>query len=552
MKSPFRLLLDLFKSRFFENDLASPDGGFETNIWQVLGFLGTPGFLVAFFQMPAFMELAIQPPGPDVDWRLRVARLFFPAYSFAVTGFVTLFEWEMLFPDRRDFLILATFPVRLRELFGAKFAALGMFLLIMAAAVNCFPTLMVPVFSMAVPQVRAAGGFRVAAAQIAATAGASAFGFFAIAALQGVLINVVSPRIFRRISPSIQMCGMSAMVLILLSFPIYAMLLRTTAAEHPQRLWFFPPFWFCGMYDLFSPHGDPLFASLGRFGAQALLVAAAIFALAWGLGFRRYYRRTLESEDTSSRGPLRIRTSGLIRLPEERAIFAFIGWTLARSAKHRMFLATYISVGVSVGLLATIAVRAGRIGISQEGLRSVPFLIVFFVVSGFRAAFQFPAELASNWLFRITEANWGETSRSATRKRVLISGVVPALLLLLPLEIWGWGWQAGLLHSAFQFASGALLIEVLFWSFGKVPFTCSYFPGKFNLALLGGLYLYGFTNYSFRMADLESAIDGHSVRAVAFFAVCGVTMYCFWRRRPLDSEVRFDAAEPYIQTLDLT
>ena len=115
MKTPFRLLLELFESRFFENDTVAPEGGFETNIWQVLGLLGTPGFFVAFFLMPAFMELAIQKPGPAVDWAIRIHRLFFPAYSFAVTGFVTVFEWDMIFPDRRDFLILAPFPVTPRR-----------------------------------------------------------------------------------------------------------------------------------------------------------------------------------------------------------------------------------------------------------------------------------------------------------------------------------------------------------------------------------------------------------------------------------------------------
>ena len=44
-RTPFRHLLELFQGRFFENDAVSPDGGFETNIWQVLGFLASPGDL---------------------------------------------------------------------------------------------------------------------------------------------------------------------------------------------------------------------------------------------------------------------------------------------------------------------------------------------------------------------------------------------------------------------------------------------------------------------------------------------------------------------------
>lgn len=205
MKTPFRLLLDLFRARFFENDAASPTGGYETNIYQLLGFLATPGLIAAMFLLPDFAWLAHLPPSPSVDWQIRLHRLFFPAYSFAVTGFVTVFQWDMIFPDRRDFLILGSFPIRLRQLFAAKFAALGLFLLATTAAVNFFPTLMFPVISVIVPQIGAAGLPHVIAVQIAATSGASVFAFLAVAAFQGVLINFASPAAFRRISPSIQM-----------------------------------------------------------------------------------------------------------------------------------------------------------------------------------------------------------------------------------------------------------------------------------------------------------------------------------------------------------
>ena len=190
--------------------------------------------------------------------------------------------------------------------------------------------------------------------------------------------------------------------------------------------------------------------------------------------------------------------------------------------------------------------------LSEDGVRAFPFLIAFFVISGFRAVFQFPAELASNWLFRITETRWAEISRSVTRKRVLISGLAPVLLLLLPTEIAVWrGWRVPL-HTVFQFAAGALLIELIFWTFDKVPFTCSYFPGRTNLSILFVLYLYGFTNYSFQMADLELAVEHRALYAVLFFTAAAVLLTLSWRRHPAPSAVRFDASEPVIQTLDLT
>ena len=104
----------------------------------------------------------------------------------------------------------------------------------------------------------------------------------------------------------------------------------------------------------------------------------------------------------------------------------------------------------------------------------------------------------------------------------------------------------------FQLATGALLIELLFWNFDKVPFTCSYFPGKLSLALLAGIYLYGFTEYSFRMADLESALDSRPWFALVFLTLSTGALTLLWRRNSSAADVRFDGNEPDIQTLNLT
>lgn len=550
--SNFRLLFDIFRGRFLGNDTVTPEGGFEANVSQIVGAIATPGLFVAIFLLPIFNRLSVQSPSPDIDWTVRGYRLFFPAYSFAVAGFATVFQWDVLFPDRRDFLVLAPFPIRLRELFLAKFAAIGVFLLTLIAAVNLFPTLLLPVFSMAIPKIGAVGILRLTATQIAATVGASLFAFLAVAAFQGVLINLTTPAFFRRVSPLIQMFGMSLTIVALLTFPVYMLLLRPMAETHARWLYFIPPVWFDALYDLFLPGGDPGFARYGVLAGEALAAAFIVFALSWAFGFRRHYRRTLESEDTSSRAPSIPLIGRSIRSPEERAIFDFSGRILARSTKHRLFLATYISVGISFGLLVTLTVHAGRLGISRDGLRAFPFLIAFFVVSGFRAALQFPAELASNWLFRITESQWTEVSRRATRKRVLAGGLLPAVTSMLPFEIAFWGWRTGAMHFLCQLTGGALLVELLFWSFNKVPFTCSYFPGKVNLALLSAFYLYGFTTYSFHMADLERWIDRNYILGLWFFVLSANVLAFCQRRRPKASAVLFEAGEPVIQVLDLS
>src|SRR5271156_4805410 len=109
----------------------------------------TVGFFVAYLTLPAFLELSFQKTRtPAIDWSLRNFRLFFPALSFAVIGFATVFQWDMLFPDRRDFLIVSLFPVPLRQIFAAKFGALGIFLGSLIGALNFFPTLASALFCL--------------------------------------------------------------------------------------------------------------------------------------------------------------------------------------------------------------------------------------------------------------------------------------------------------------------------------------------------------------------------------------------------------------------
>jgi hypothetical protein len=303
------------------------------------------------------------------------------------------------------------------------------------------------------------------------------------------------------------------------------------------------------------PHPDPLFVSLGVFGLKALAAAIALFCVTWATGFRRHYRRTLESDEIREQ-KISVGLSSvfefLLRSPEERGIFCFSGQMLARSTKHRLFLATYWSAGVALGLLVMIVFKGGRPGISPDGLRGFPLLVTFFVISGFRGSFQFPAEPAANWLFQLSESGWGEMARLAARKRVLVSGLIPIVLLFMPLEITAWGWSAGLFHSVFQLIAGALLVEVFFWRFDKVPFTCSWFVGAADLAYLAGLHLFGFTTYSFTMAGLEKRLENEPSTAGVLFAITAILLALAWRRRGAVAPVRFEAGDPEIQTLDLT
>ena len=141
---------------------------------------------------------------------------------------------------------------------------------------------------------------RLVLAHIAAVMGASAFAFFAIAAFQGVLINLTSPRLFRRSRPIVQMCGMSLTILSLLTYPIYMQLLRHAAVTSALALAVSARLVPRSLRPLSAEPARPLRRAWHLLPVHACRRYRA-FAITWSIGFGRHYRRTLESEDTRPR-----------------------------------------------------------------------------------------------------------------------------------------------------------------------------------------------------------------------------------------------------------
>ena len=76
--------------------------------------------------------------------------------------------------------------------------------------------------------------------------------------------------------------------------------------------------------------------------------------------------------------------------------------------------------------------------------------------------------------------------------------------MLTPFEIYFRGPWLAFIHITFALALSLVLLEVLLVWFRKIPFTCSYFPGKTSMAVMALLYLAGFVIYAGTMATLES------------------------------------------------
>src|SRR5215472_15002662 len=130
----FPALVRHFFSRFFDKESHSPQGDPEAGVVQTLGILAAPGaFFVLLFRPLSF-----------TGWDLVAVRYLFVSFSMVVMGFIMVFEWDALFPDRRDYQVLTPQPLRLSTIFLSKTAALALFLGMFLVDINFFGVLFWP------------------------------------------------------------------------------------------------------------------------------------------------------------------------------------------------------------------------------------------------------------------------------------------------------------------------------------------------------------------------------------------------------------------------
>jgi hypothetical protein len=111
------------------------------------------------------------------------------------------------------------------------------------------------------------------------------------------------------------------------------------------------------------------------------------------------------------------------------------------------------------------------------------FLMMFFMVAGFRSVFALPISLTANWVLRTTQLKPTEDYVAATRRTLLVLAVAPVWLLCAALAYRMSPTLQAFGHLAVLALLGFVLVEVSLIHFYKVPFTCSYLPGKANFQL---------------------------------------------------------------------
>src|SRR3954447_1304905 len=207
-------LVHHFLERFFNHETASPDGDAKSRLILIAMSTGLPPFVVAIYLWPVYHPLWPPNAGPPPYWTQVNHHFFFVMYSIVAMGIITVFEWDLFFPDLLDVFVLGTLPVPARRVFLARVAAIAVFVLGFLFDANVLAPVVLPMATDPPNLLRFVAG------DVVAVAAGGLFVAAFIVALQGVALAVMGERMFRRISLAVQGLAVTLLVMMMLLFPV--------------------------------------------------------------------------------------------------------------------------------------------------------------------------------------------------------------------------------------------------------------------------------------------------------------------------------------------
>ena len=417
--------------------------------------------------------------GPRPYWSQVGDHYFYVVYSMVVMGLVTIFEWDLLFPDLLDVFVLSPLPTRARKMLGARVAAI--FILLGAALFdsNFLAPLVLPA-AVDPPHL-----LRFWVAHLLAVAASGTFGAAFFLALEGSLLGLLGDPLFRKISLWLQGVFVWGLLTLLFLYPAMA---GTLAGLTGSRFaaWL-PPFWFLGIYQrvLDGPSTPAVFVRLAHIGWTALMAAIALAVASYPLAWWRKTRSLVEGTAKRERRnwaavPVRWSVHATVaRTPAGRAVWQFIGQNLLRIPRYRMVLVMYGGMGIAL-LFATVtrvSLQHGRLAFffSPEGVRASVPIVAFWTVSGLRSTFLAPADQRGRWIFRVILGKAGPAEVGAARRWVFLWSALLSLTVAGCACLFGapdshrWTFAADQLLVALGWS--LILTDLFFLNVTTIPFT---------------------------------------------------------------------------------
>jgi hypothetical protein len=474
----FRVLYRVFLLRIVDVEVLSTDSDPVKLLGQLAALLAAVSFM---FTAPLILVGAKL---PQVDlWTMEHLLI---ATTMVMVGIFSVLTWDAIFPDRRDLLVLAPLPVRPQALFVAKLSAMAVALSLSILALNIFSGLVWP-FWFSPEASGATGAVRSITAYWLTVVASAIFMFCSVLGVQWGTAQLLTRQKFLRTSAFLQVLAFCLFLSVYILEPSLESVQALTDPKNQRLLTWLPSYWFLGLFQELNGSMNSAYAPLAARAHIALTVSIFGAGTAVSLSYFRTLRKIVEEPDIL---PSSRRTKWRPHLGSSvlSAVVLFSVRTLLRSRQHRVILSFYLGVGFAIvlayvkpsfsqrdTLFATITAQ------SVVPLLAASLLMMCFTVVGIRAVFAIPVALRANWIFRITETYTVSKYLSAVRSSLIVLACVPVWVVssILFLAIWPPRLAVG--HLVILGLTGVCLAELCLYDFRKIPFTCSYLPGKANI-----------------------------------------------------------------------
>jgi hypothetical protein len=494
----FRILFRNFLFRVVDLDLLSAHAQGDAN--KLLGRMAAiPVMLGSALAIGLFMS-----GDNGLDWAQRQVaawgmEYFFVATTMLVAGVFAILSWDSIFPSRNDVLVLAPLPVRAETMFAAKVAASGAALILAVAALNGLVSLVWPL-ALAPPThgifdlFLTLAIYRTFVAYWAAVILTGGFILGCVLCVQGVAAQLLPRKTFLRASSWLQIGLFVLLVSVFFLQPWLTTPEALAASENQRALLWIPSYWFLGLFQELNGSMHPVMEALARrawIGSAVVTLGAAVTYL---LSYFRTLRQIIEEPDITA-GSRRLGWLPRFGSSLDTGIVQFSIRTLLRSRQHRLVLAFYVGIGFAFTVLALKTPEARRVifadrqHISPELIASSIVILVAWIV-GTRVVFSIPLDLRANWVFRMTLVSGPDAFLRARRRALVALSLGPVWMGWAALFLGLWPGREAAWHVAILGLLGALIAEVCLRGAQKIPFTCSWLPGRSNFHIAFGVVLW--------------------------------------------------------------
>ncbi len=538
MPLQFRVLHQQFLLRVIDLEALSIEADIPRFLGQFAGVLMMLSFIHAFAVYLAIVGI----PFRLEEYLIKTMQL--------VVGLIAVISWDAIFPDRRDVMVIAPLPVKARTILFAKLAASLSLVALAMVALNAAPglvaTLILGGLHGYIP-----GYAQTFAAYFLTMIAASLFLYGGVLTIQGMSALLLPRKMFLRLSAVLQLAGFGVLIAVYFLQP--ALGTRAELAA-PQNHWLVassPTFWFVALFNQLNGTLPP---ELGWLAMRAWVAfgAAVVGALvSLLLCYLRTMKKTIEEPD------LVPGAGGLHWMPPvggrlTSAIAAFSLRSLTRSRHHRVAFAFFAAIVFALGfscLQHELALPAAA-PVTMDFIMPTLMMMTISVLA-LRAVFSLPISLNANWVLRTTQLRPTSRYFDATRVTLVLLGVLPVLAATALLSFRIAPWAPAGKHLALLALFGLLFVEMGLFKFDKVPFTCSYLPGKANVQIIfwGFAFVWIIVGGLCGLYEMKALYDpSRLITEVAVLIVLIVSLNAYNRMRARSAVLYFEETPEEVLT----